>query len=339
MFEITRARSFSRDVFYAAAMPEKAEAQEAFTRMYQYYQGSWDHADVKISTQRIIAYRRPEGGRIAVYMSHDGNLFSPEPSFRGGPIADESAYKGKRLGRLSDLRQVGEHLVACGEGGQNYKQGKNGVWVPIDLGLFDDKIDSNWVFSIKAQGNTGREQNAYWAAHPDLKNELDRRVRLYISNKDLHSINGPSFDELYISSSQGAVYFWNGRSFEIIDTGKGTYLTDILVDGNEVWICGRDGTLLRGNAEKGFTAVPCDGEPMLSKMTKFRGHLYLSSYANPRGVFVYDGQVVRRVASRLTPELDDIHTVDAGEDALWAIGSRDIARFDGTAWERVPMPK
>ena len=178
MFELTRARAFSRDVLYAAGMPEEAEAQQSFTRIYQLYQGSWDHADVKISTQRIVAYRRPEGGRIAVYMSHEGVLFSPEASFKGGKIVDESKYKGKRLGRLSDLRQIGGYLIACGEGGQTYRQDSDGTWVPIALDFFDDQVDSNWAFAIQAEGNTGAEKAAYWAAHPDLKAERDRRILL-----------------------------------------------------------------------------------------------------------------------------------------------------------------
>lgn len=340
MYEITRARAFSKDVLYAAGMPADAEAQESFTRIFQYSEGSWDHADVRVSTQRIIAYRRPEGGRIAVYMSHEGVLFSPEPSFKGGRIVDESAFPGRRLGRMSDLRQVAQTLVACGDGGQNYSQASEKGWVPIDLRLFDERVDSNWVFAIKPEGRTGREQQAFWKSHPDLEAESERRLQLYTANTDLHSINGSRLDDLYMSSSHGRIFHWDGHEMKKISSPSLAYLTDILVQHEgALWICGRDGTLLHGNAGSGFAAVPGDEGPMFSKMARFQDKLYLSSYADPRGLFVYDGHDIRRVASGLRPELDDIHTVDAVEGALWAIGSRDIARFDGVSWERLPMPK
>ena len=139
-------------------------------------------------------------------MSHEGVLLSPEPSYKGGLIVDEKKYKGKRLGQLSDLRQIGQHLVARGEGGQTYRQADDGTWVAIDLGFLDDRIDSNWAFAIQAQGSTGGEKAAYSAAHPDLKAEQERRIQLYISNKDLHSINGSNLNSLYVSRSKGIVY-------------------------------------------------------------------------------------------------------------------------------------
>ncbi|WP_156467544.1 hypothetical protein [Methylobacterium sp. Leaf102] len=112
----------------------------------------------------------------------------------------------------------------------------------------------------------------------------------------------------------------------------------LIENDDDVLVCGRDGTLLRGSAAIGFHAVPCETDAMFSKMVKFSGKIYLSSYATPRGVFVYDGTSVRRVYSGLQPELEDVHTVDAGDDALWAIGSRDMARFDGKTWERIQVP-
>ncbi|KMO10487.1 hypothetical protein SQ03_30095, partial [Methylobacterium platani JCM 14648] len=58
------------------------------------------------------------------------------------------------------------------------------------------------------------------------------------------------------------------------------FLNDILVDdADTVWICGREGTLLRGNARQGFTLVSCEGQPDFNTVTRFRDKIYLSSYA------------------------------------------------------------
>ncbi|KQP25800.1 hypothetical protein ASF27_21200 [Methylobacterium sp. Leaf102] len=161
-----------------------------------------------------------------------------------------------------------------------------------------------------------------------------------MANLMLHAINGPSMDELYFCGKDGAVYFWNGHSSEKITVPTSSFLGDILVeDAETVWICGRDGTLLRGSAKRGFTAIPCDGSPQFSTITSFKGAIFLSSYAQPRGAFVYDGQRIRQVSSGLRQELDDVHTVDGVTDALWAVGSNAIARFDGATWEQTPLPK
>ncbi|KQT92675.1 hypothetical protein ASG60_21255 [Methylobacterium sp. Leaf469] len=340
-FELTRARAITADVLYVAALPRKADANVPFTRVCQFYQGKWDRADVDVATQRICLYHRPEGGRIAVYMSPEGQLFSPEPSFRGSRIVNSALATSKKLGRLADLRQVGKYLVACGDGGQTYRQRDDGGWVPLDLGVFDDRVDSTWAFAIRAPNvKTFAEEEVYFDNHPTEKAELDRRVKSYMANLMLHAIHGLSVDELYFCGKDGAVYFWNGHSSGKITVPTSSFLGDILVeDAETVWICGRDGTLLRGSAKRGFTAIPCDGSPQFSTITSFKGAIFLSSYAQPRGAFVYDGQRIRQVSSGLRQELDDVHTVDGVTDALWAVGSNAIARFDGATWEQIPLPK
>ncbi|WP_156398905.1 hypothetical protein [Methylobacterium sp. Leaf469] len=336
---LTRARAITNEVLYAAGVDDDADAAEPMTKAYQFFHGKWQSREFPVATQRIALYHRPKGGRIAVYMSRRGEMFSPEPSFRSGPIINEAFSSTKKLGYLSDLRQVGKYLFACGGGGQTYRQHDDGSRTALDLSLFDDFVDSNWVFSIRAPGNTGREQDAYWDNHPSERAELDRRLSLLNKNLLLNAINGPSIDGLYVCGQKGVICFCNGQKMEKLEVPTSSFLLDILVeDEDTIWICGRDGTLLRGNARQGFTLVPCEERPMFSTITRFNGKIYLSSYANPRGVFVYDGQL-RQVASGLRRELNDVHTVDAIEGALWVVGSKDIARFDGTSWERIKMPK
>ena len=337
-FEITRAKALASNALYAAGVPEDAESTEPFTRIYQYFDGKWNHADVNLATQRITLFDRPQGGRIAVYMAPDGQLFSPEQSFRSDPIFDQSLSPTMRLGRMVDLRQIETSLVACGDGGQNYRQNSNGVWQPIALELFDRKIDSSWVFSVKAKGTTGSEQDAYWRSHPAEKAERDRRMKLFMANLGFHAINGPALDSLYFAGKDSSLYFWDGaRARPVLGPGS-AYLLDILVeDEDNIWVCGRDGTLMRGNHRTGFANISDHRQPQFSTMTRFREKIYIASYADPQGLFVCDGQI-RKLTGAHGVELDDVHTVDAVDDALWVVGLRSIARFDGKSWERIPMP-
>jgi hypothetical protein len=73
-------------------------------------------------------------------------------------------------------------------------------------------------------------------------------------------------------------------------------------------------------------------------MALFEGKIYLSSFASPRGLFVYDGQLWQ-VASDGARAFDDVHTVDARDGVLWVIGSTTLARFDGKSWERIKLPE
>ena len=337
---MTRARAITTEVLYTAGIDDNADATEPLTRAYQYFHGKWEYREYLYATQEIALYHRPEGGRIAVYMSPTGDLFSPELSFRSGPIIDESLRAEKKLGRLSDLRQVGCRFLACGDGGQTYRLGDDGRWTTLDLSLFDQKVDSNWVSEMRAHGSTGREEEEFWRKHPDRKVEFKRRLRLEMANLSLRAIDGTAETSVYICGTKACLYFWNGENSEKIVVPTEAYLFAILAEDEEtIWVCGRDGTLLRGNAKAGFSLIPCTGEPNFSTITRFMGKIYMSSYASPRGLFVYDGHSIGQVLTGLSPELDDVHTVDAVEGALWVVGSRSVVRFDGTRWERIEMPK
>ncbi|MEN3233676.1 MULTISPECIES: hypothetical protein [Methylobacterium] len=216
---------------------------------------------------------------------------------------------------------------------------ENGLWVPLDLSLFDDYVDPNWAFAIKGEGATFAELDAYWEAHPDEKAESDRRLALFTRGLTLMSIDGSSVNDVYMCGQDGAVYHWDGTRSQKIPVPTAAFLNDILVDDTDtVWICGREGTLLRGNARRGFTLVPCEGQPDFNTVTRFRDKIYLSSYAGPRGVFVCDGRV-RQLTTGPSAVFKDINTVDGVADALWAFGLTSVARFDGTKWERIKLPK
>ncbi|SDA32876.1 hypothetical protein SAMN02799622_05344 [Methylobacterium sp. UNC378MF] len=338
---VTRARAITNEVVYLAALPEDEEANAPFTRLLQFDRGKWEHVDYNRGTQRLARYVRPEGGRIAVLLSPQGDTYSPNDSFKAAVIAEDTPelQSTKKLGRMVDIRQIGADLYACGDGGQTYRRvGKDGVWHPLDLGLFDDEISNDWVFEIRAPGATMGEQDKYWGKHPDLKRERDRRIDLSLQNKKLYAINGPSPDDIYIASGNGEIFHNDGHTTRKLTSPVSSALLDILVqDPDTVWVSGRDGTLLCGNARAGFQTL-ASGRQGFSTMALFEGKIYLSSFASPRGLFVYDGQLWQ-VASDGARAFDDVHTVDARDGVLWVIGSTTLARFDGKSWERIKLPE
>lgn len=337
---VTRARAITNEVLYLSALPEDEEATAPFTRLLQFDRGKWEHVDYNRGTQRLARYVRPEGGRIAVLLSPQGDTYSPDESFRAAVIADETLdlQSSKKLGRLVDLRQIRADLYACGEGGQTYRRIGNGPWQPLDLELFNEKISKSWVFELQAPVTTMDEEVNYWSNHPEQKREFDRRMDLMLEKLKLYAINGPSADDLYIAGGDGEIFHRDGHATRKLTSPVKSALLDILVqDPDTVWISGRDGTLLRGNARTGFEIL-ASGRQGFSTMALFEDKLYLSSFASPRGLFVYDGQL-RQIEGDGRRAFNDVHTVDARDGVLWVIGSTALARFDGSSWERIALPK
>jgi len=107
-----------------------------------------------------------------------------------------------------------------------------------------------------------------------------------------------------------------------------------------IWLCGDDGSLLMGNADAGFTrlAEGSNGQ-LFTSVTEFEARIYLASNL---GLFVYDlaqpDEGICKVKTTLEPDLQDANVVEARGQALWSIGSKDIARFKGGSWERMQHP-
>jgi hypothetical protein len=150
-------------------------------------------------------------------------------------------------------------------------------------------------------------------------------------------VNGPHEESIYLVGQNGAAYWKGTGRFEELALPTSAWLQQIYVeDDKTVWICGKAGTLLRGNHSDGFREVAPDGsdETFLS-MTRFGGRLYLAAAS---GLYLLDEGCISKVRTSLEPDLNDGHVVDAVDGVLWSVGYRDIARFDGHRWQRFDLP-
>jgi hypothetical protein len=167
-------------------------------------------------------------------------------------------------------------------------------------------------------------------ANASAPDSPDARRKVY------YCVNGPSEDEIYVAGAHGTILSWDGRSMVELPKVTDAALTDILVKSSqEVFVCGRDGTFLCGNRSDGFLPAASAERRMFTSMALLDGKVYLASGANPRGLFVYDRGTIHRVRSGLHPDIADVHTIDSVDGALWAVGSKDVLRFDGARWERI----
>ncbi len=218
-----------------------------------------------------------------------------------GIASDDSKY----YGRMENICGVGAGLFACGDGGQIYQRRASGEWICLAPEL------------LQPPGVPAAECDMFSA------------------------IAGPSETDVYVVGRFGKILHWDGSSVRQLASPTRSGLVKICVESEErIWICGAGSTLLVGNRKDGFTLAPgISGAHHFNSMTMYGGKPYLvSSLGSTRGLYTYEDGRLLKVATGLTPELEDVKHTDAGAGVLWAVGLKDVVRFDGKSWERIDFP-
>lgn len=270
-----------------------------------------DHVVSSICTWRDPATPQT---RYFVGLFEDGEIVIQNPTLTRERILGAGLHNDAAAGHgyLNQIRQIGTRLYACGVGGQVYRRDSAQVWTHMDQGLLQP---------VGTQGG------------------------LYL----IQTIGGPNEGAIYVAGCENRpsypprADYWNGQQWQRLNLpATAGRITNIHVESEKrVWLCGANGTLLRGNAVDGFQAVnPLGDKKLLLSVTIFREVVYLGTNL---GLYQFDagrpGSAFRRVRTGLDPELTDANIAQAvDDDVLWSIGPKDIARFDGQAWERIRHP-
>jgi|SRR5215472_218409 len=332
-YSITRAAALSASAIDLACSPDNDEYGAPFTRLLRLRDGGWTTLDIPQHTESM-SQLRDRSGRSSLYvMSREGDLLNAEEGTRSkveDPMLRGAPYQ---LGFLNKLRQIGDALFAVGAGGQAYGRKANGDWRLLDEALLDGPhADSNWILEYAQNPNLLDDPNEY--------SQFLARINAG-RGKLLSSLAGQSENAIYICGERadGLVYFWDGRGFTTCDLPTRGSLRDILIapDG-AIWICGRDGLLLKGR-ERAFEVILDLGHELrFASLAWFGGRLYLGASSGPNGLFVLDGGNAAVVRTGLSPEPEEAHTIEAADGVLWIVGLKDLARFDGRRWERIAVP-
>jgi hypothetical protein len=217
------------------------------------------------------------------------------------PEAGLWKQSAKGYGYIGGIRQLGEKLYAFGFSGQVYKRMAPDTWVRFDKGLFEQTEDKFDVSDICKSPN-----GQYYAI-----TTLGKAGRIFVrkDESDWTDIVNPSGESL-----------------------KGC----VAGDDAEIWICGKNGTLLHGNAEVGFTAIsnPDINDTFLS-VALYAGKVWVATNVS---LFVYNGETMEEVDTGLVPPLRSANRLQAVDGVLWSFGYDDIVRFDGAKWERFICP-
>lgn len=224
------------DYVYVAAKADGLDPLTTdFTRMFFLDRGEWVHHDLPWDVKSVCV-RRAHEPRQYVALSLQGDV---ELQFVGGQELERIPGAGTRegAGALSQVREVGGHLVACGFSGQVYLRGSEG-WEPLGGGL---------------------------AALGADKGEIH-----------LTGIDGTGLDDLYAVGFHGRIFHFDGRAWSELESPTRAHLECVRVDGDRVFIAGNDGTVLEGN-RRGLRALATDGfTEHLWGLARFQGRTYVA---------------------------------------------------------------
>lgn len=317
--ELTHAIAVSPSRLHVSGRPETMPPDATFTRLFRYDEAlaaPWTKHDVPWLT---VGYALlPSSGDSApavCALSEEGDV---EIDGEGGRAVERIPGAGifgptsRRVGYVSAIRRIGEHLHVAGDGGQVYKRLGPDRWTSLDEGLLQP------------------------AGTPEL---------LLLS-----AIAGAAEDDLYVAGDRlepsgraGCLFHWDGATWANVPLPACGRILALHLDGDTLWLSGTQGTLLRGTRRKGTRRlgitplVTHRSSQVFLAMTRYREALYLGSN---HGLFRYDEERRRVVRARtdLDVEISYAHTVDHAGGTLWCVGLRDLARFDGTTWTRLHHP-
>lgn len=268
----------------------------------------WQYFDVPLTIQAGALYRPSSMAAASIVLaSEDGDIvFLP---VGGTPESERIVDSGlwgddsKGWGYLIGLRQIGDRLYACGIGGQVYQRDAAGSWQHVDDGLLQALEGPHNIFLNAVDGETASSIYAVgWDSETDA----------------------------------GLLYLRADNAWRSVPVVAGELNGLCIESAASVWVCGKNGTLLFGNEATGFAD--------LSSITDTRNYSDVKIYndkvylATSDGLYVYENNSIEPVSTGLVPEYRGAHVLQVVDGVLWSIGYADIARYDGTAWERIPFP-
>lgn len=279
----------------------------------------WRYHDYEDNIVSVHAYRMakeelPDGSRYAALGMHGTVHFSErnEPTFKE-VIPGAGMLDGNFGGLMTHIRLIAGQLWACGQHGQVYRRIGHDEWRRSDEG-------------IRVLLNPSEHTH-------DVEGMLDKMNTAPM----LTCMDGSSDDDIYVVGLSGYMAHFDGVTWTRIDLPVDEHLEWVRCYGpDEVWACGHNGTLLRGNASKGFNSLGgLNDHQTFVCLAKFNESVYLCA---EEGLFVWNGKAIAQLRTGLKPELQDAWRVDQVDGVLWSVGVRDIARFDGQKWERFGHP-
>jgi len=223
-------------VYIGAKLDELDPAEYDFSRMYFYFKDRWVHHDLEWDV-RSVCLRMNAPKRQCCALSLQGEV---EFQQVGGAKIEQIPGAGTLdgAGAMSQIREVGKDLVACGYNAQVYHRARSG-WT---------SIAQNLPSFIK--GKSG--------------------------SVNLNSIDGTSLKDLYAVGYHGRIFHYDGKAWQELESPTNVHLERVRVHEGLAYVCGNKGTFLTGDSS-GFTVHPSSGvKEDFWGIEVFRSRVYLA---------------------------------------------------------------
>ena len=236
-------------------------------------------------------------GDVEIYSNGDGSILLEK--IPGAGLQPDNMTRGL-AGYVTNIREIGASLYVCGISGQVYRRVGEGKWVEMDKGLYKPLTDP-----------AGEHENMFTC------------------------IDGNSESDIYVVGMNGVIFHFDGEQWTSVDSSTHSHLNWVRCYGDDVYICGSDGVLLKGNRDIGFEHVgSTDVDLTWRCVCEFEGKVYLGSNC---GLFQWDGSGVHETHTNLSPQLD-VFRLDSDGKSLFSFGIKDIVWFNGESWSRIQHP-
>lgn len=314
--------AISEDIFYAAASLDDY-SEHGFTRMFILQDTSgipeWSYHDLRFTVNSVCLLDKADvnDDRLVFALGEDGEVekYDGIDSYEEYiPNAGLNGNWSGILGYINSIRVIGYNMVAGGSSGQVYSKSCDGKWSTINISFegnneFLDKIEKHNIF-------------------PD------------VFDISIFDVNGFSIDKLYAVGrlgNEGLIAFYNRKSWKFVSKLTPADLHSILiVDQENILICGAHGNLLLGNIEIGFKRLTSMGiEDDFYNAAIFNNEIYITSN---RYLYKYHEGQFTKVNIR-----DDINSsgfikVESIGKVLWVLTEKLIIKFDGKIWNFFENP-
>lgn len=307
------------------------------SRWYSWDKGVWGHRNlpfmVKSAAEVYPKSKNPPyiifslgliSGAVEVYFPRGSRIeyeFLPGASLERGLL------------HLQQIKEIDGRLYVVGPDGQIFRRKLNESGHLVSFKgaqgqTFQGKMDQWEIF------NQGAEAVPLSHFEAQGMNRTDA-MSAFVRHCSFNSIDGYGNEHLYAVGADGAIIYRRTDKWEFLPKVTNSELRRVKqVDADTVFLAGDKGTLLRGNAKSGFSAIPTDMSEQLRALEFFNGKLYIGSIG--RGVFAYDGKSISRVVN--LPEFE-CHTLHSKDGQLLAVGEKEVYLTDDAIhWRALKNP-
>jgi len=238
------------------------------------------------------------------------------------PDAGVMREEAAGYGYVNRIRTIGQSLYVCGQSRQVYRFAPGAAHV-LD-GVWEDFAGPMRQAPIsEPPDDNGGEAFDRWLDENDAIDFMD--------------IAGASEDDIYAAGDE--CWHYDGLRWEQLQLPTDECINAIkAIDTDQIVMVGHNGTVLMGNARQGFKELSgIEDNQNFTGAEWFQGKLFLASNL---GLYIYDPDTgkIEAYRTKLSPELQDAHILEAKDGVLWSFGFKDLAYFDGKAWMRVDHP-